>query len=95
MGRGVCLPTQCRRCGVRDSPSHLLEHMRMSRLPTEPEEIIEFLKKLANEANAANPHMSVPLLPETSCDFELYSEDSEIGGSLASLSFENDELTSG
>ena len=64
----------------------------MSHLPTNPEEIIEFLKTLAKEANAVNPHISAPLLPEIDCDLELDLEESDCGASMVSLSFERDEL---
>ena len=68
--------------------------MRISNLPTNPEDIIEFLKALAMEAHDVNPHISMPFLPEITCDLELDWVESDSGESLIPLSFEDDGQTS-
>ena len=87
------LPTQCRICGERDSPAHLLQHARLDGPPAIPEELVQFLVTLAGAADVINPHLSTPCLPEPSMELELELEPSssdEQDDDIDSLSFEGD-----
>ena len=92
MGGSIRLPTECRWCGERDSPAHILEHIGVTSVPTMPEELIEFLAKVAREADVVNPHISKPHYLQTSMDLELMplQTDSE-ASSDGELSFDHAE----
>ena len=64
MGGSMRLPTKCRQCGERDSQAHALGYIGETPPPTAPEDLIEFLWKLAVTAGAVNPHASAPYLQE-------------------------------
>ena len=91
-GGSTRLPTQCRLCGERDSPAHIMQHAEVSELPTSPEELVQFLVALAQSAEVLNPHLSTPCVPETSRELELEMESSscEEQDEINSLSFEGD-----
>ena len=94
-GGSVRLPTVCRMCGRKDSPEHLISHMSggAEGVPNVPEEIIEFLTKLAITANAINPQISTPYAMEVAEEIELSGGESGRSESQSedTLSFDIDE----
>ena len=90
------LQTQCRQCGECDSPAHLLKHLNIDGLPTDPAELAHFLIAIAQSADAINPHLSTPWVPEPSGELELEmdlsprEEHDEEHDEMDSLSFEGD-----
>ena len=69
----------------------MLHHAELTQLPSNPEEAVAFLVKLATASTATNPHISSPLPLEVSCDMELHFEDEGSTDSVGSLSFEGCE----
>ena len=69
-------------------PAHLLRHVDVPRLPTRPEDVVDFLVSLTITANKINPHISFRLLPEVSGELEPDLEEVSSETCLDSLSFD-------
>ena len=92
-GGSVRLPTQCRLCEEPDSPAHILKHMGISKVPSIPEEIIEFLGAMAEKADAINPHIPKPYPLNLTQDMELDMGTDNEEESIDKLSFDGDYMT--
>ena len=69
-----------------------MRHMGVGEIPYSPEELIEFLQRVATTANTINPHISTPYAMETATEIELTGGETETQNSQDgdSLSFDID-----
>ena len=91
-GGNARVHTQCRQCGERDSPEHLLMHAKIEGPPVNPDELVQFLVAVAQSADVLNPHLSTPWVPEPSAelDLEMDSSSNNEQSDIDSPSFEED-----
>ena len=88
-GGSARLPTVCKICGEQDTPGHIMRHADIPNLPHTPEEIVNFLVKIAETAVVVNPHISTPLVEDPAVELELPLFDTASESSMDSLSFED------
>ena len=88
-GGNVRMPTECRLCGLRDSPAHIMAHAGISSPPNTLEDVIPPLVQMAITANTINPHISSPYVEPMAAEIELEeAAESAAESDLASLSFD-------